>query len=95
MQSLCCNENYLKKFDDNLKKWFFDTYKFSNHDINKFILLLWKSVYPYEYMDDWDKFNEISLPVTEGFYSNLNMEPSIAIFSITIFRFSRRLQDIF
>ena len=25
-------------------------YKFSNHDINKFILLLRKDIYPYEYM---------------------------------------------
>ena len=40
-------------FDGNLKKWFFNTYKFSNHGINKFILLLWKVVYPYEYMNDW------------------------------------------
>ena len=52
----------------------FNTYKFSNHDINKFILLLRKGVYPYEYMDDWEKFNETSLPEKENFYSNLNME---------------------
>ena len=32
-----------------------------------------KSAYPYEYMDDWEKFNEISLP-EKVFYSNLNME---------------------
>ena len=32
--------------------------KFSNNDINKFILLLGKSVYPYEYMNDWERFNE-------------------------------------
>ena len=25
-------------------------------------------------MDDWEKFNEISLPGKEDFYSNLNME---------------------
>ena len=37
---LCCNENYQKKFDENLKKQFCNTYKFSNHDINKFILLM-------------------------------------------------------
>ena len=30
---------------------FFNTYKFSNYDINKFILLLEKGFYSYEYMD--------------------------------------------
>ena len=37
-------------------------------------LLLWKVVYPYEYMDDWEKFNETSLPEKESFCSHLNME---------------------
>ena len=36
--------------------------------------MLRKGVYPYEYMDSWEKFNETSLPSKEGFYSNLNME---------------------
>ena len=31
-------------------------------------------VYPYEYMDNWERFNETSLPSKESFYSNLNME---------------------
>ena len=31
-------------------------------------------VYPYEYMDEWGKFNETSLPENEEFYSNVNME---------------------
>ena len=44
-----------------------------NGDINKFILLLRKGVYPYEYRDSWEKFNETSLPEKEAFY-NLNME---------------------
>ena len=46
----------------------------SNHDINKFILLLQKGVYPHEYMDDWKKINKTSLPEKEDFYSHLNME---------------------
>ena len=41
------------KFDKKLKERFFNTYQFSNHDKNKFILLLQKLVYAYEYMDDW------------------------------------------
>ena len=36
--------------------------------------MLRKGVYPYEYMDDWEKFNETSLPEKEDFYSHLNME---------------------
>ena len=37
-------------------------YKCSNHDSNKFIILLQKDVHPFEYMDGWEKFNEASLP---------------------------------
>ena len=33
-----------------------------------------KGVYPYEYLDDWEKFNETSLPEKEDSYSHLNME---------------------
>ena len=51
-----------------------NTYSFCNSDLNKFILLLRKGVYPYEYMDNWDRFNETSLPSKESFYSNVNME---------------------
>ena len=55
MFCLCCNRNYQKKkFDENLKKRFADTSKFSTHDINKFILLLQKSVCSYKYMDEWE-----------------------------------------
>ena len=37
-------------------------------------MLLRKGVYPHEYMDSWERFNETSLPDKEAFYSNLNME---------------------
>ena len=36
--------------------------------------MLGKCVYPYEYMDDWEKFNETTLTEKEQFYSNLKME---------------------
>ena len=36
--------------------------------------MLPKGVYPYEYMDDWEKFNETSLPEKQDFYGHLNME---------------------
>ena len=71
---LSCNKDYSKKIDEELKKRFKNTFKFSNNDINKFILLLRKCVYPYENMDGWEKFNETSLPEKGEFYSNLNME---------------------
>ena len=51
--NFCCNKDYSKKFDEKLKKQFKNTFKFSNNDISKFILLLRKSVYPYECMDEW------------------------------------------
>ena len=37
-------------------------------------MLLRKGIYPYEYMDDWESFNETTLPKKGKFYSNLNME---------------------
>ena len=49
---LRCNKNYQHKFDEKLKERLFNTYKFSNHDNNKFILLLQKGDYPYEDMDN-------------------------------------------
>ena len=71
---MCCNKSYQQKFDEKLKEQIFNTYKFSNHNNGKFILLLRKGVYLYEHMDDWEKFNETSLPEKEDFYSYLNME---------------------
>ena len=33
-----------------------------------------KGVYPYEYIDDWKKFEETSLPPKDAFYSRLSMK---------------------
>ena len=73
---LCCNTNYQKKLNENLKEPFLNIYNFFNHDNNKFILLLQIVVYPYEYMDDWEKLNKtsLSLPEKEDLYSHLDME---------------------
>ena len=68
---LPCNKNDSNKIDEKFKKLFNNTFKLSNNDINKFILLLRKGVYPYEYMDEWEKFNKTSLPKKEDFYSNI------------------------
>ena len=78
-----CKQRYRKKLNKELIKRFASTYECCNNDttgsssserINKFVLLLRKGVYPHEYMDTWERFNEISLPSKEDFYSNLNME---------------------
>ena len=70
--------NYKKNYEKEIKKElierFASTYKFCNNDLNKFVMLLRKGVYPYEYMDGWDKFNETSIPSKESFHSNLTME---------------------
>ena len=68
-----CREKQLKQINGLIKK-FLNTYKFCNNDINKFILLLKKGVYPYEYMDSWGKFNETTLPNKKAFYSKLYLE---------------------
>ena len=47
------------------KEWFFNTQTFSNYDNNKFILSLRKYIYPSEYMNDLEKFNQRSLPEKE------------------------------
>ena len=69
-----CKQNYEKGFNKELIKRFASTYEFCNKNLNKFVLLLRKGVYPYEYIDNWERFNETSLPNKESFYSNLNME---------------------
>ena len=59
---------------DSLIEKFYNTYQLCNKDLSKFALLLRKGVYPYEYMDSWNRFKEESLPDKEYFYSKLNNE---------------------
>ena len=49
-------------------------HKFCDGDLNKFVMLLRKGVYPYEYIDSWEIFNETSFPSKKDFYSELTLE---------------------
>ena len=69
-----CEKEYEKEFTKELVERFANTYKFCDNDLDKFIMLLRKRVYPYEYMNGWDKFNEKTIPGKELFYSNLTLE---------------------
>ena len=68
-----CNGTSAKSVNDLTEK-FPNTYQFCNSDLNKFVLLLRKGVYPYECMDSWERFNETSLPPKKDFYSKLILE---------------------
>ena len=49
-------------------------YQFCDVDLNRFVLLLRKGVYPYEYIDSWERFNETSLTDKKTFYNELNFD---------------------
>ena len=69
-----CKNDYKKEFNKELIKRFANIYEFCNKDINKFILLLRKGVYPHEYIDSWKRFDETSFPDKETYYSCLDMK---------------------
>ena len=69
-----CKKEYKKDLNKKLIERFSNVYEFCGYDMNKFMILLRKGVYSYEYMDEWDKFNEKELPNKGSFYSNLTME---------------------
>ena len=68
-----CNDISTKSVDDLIAK-FPRTYKFCNGNLNKFVLLLRKGGYPYEYMNSWGSFNETSLPSKKSCYSESSLE---------------------
>ena len=51
-KSLSYNQGYSSKINQELKQKFKNNFKFSDSDINKFILLLRKGVHLYEHTDD-------------------------------------------
>ena len=46
---------------------------FEDYNESQYKLLIRKGIYPYEYMEDWNRFKETALPPKEAFYSKLNM----------------------
>ena len=58
---------------DNLARENNEFFGFEDYNESQYKLLIRKGIYPYEYMDDWDKFKETVLPPKEVFYSKLNM----------------------
>ena len=73
-QLIRCNRNHNKDFKKDLINRLASTYKFCDGNINKFIFLLRKGVYLYEYINRWERFDKTLLPNKEDFYSSLNME---------------------
>ena len=68
-----CKKQWKRPIEGLIEK-FPSVSQFCNGNLNKFVLLLRKGVYPYEYMDSWERFNETSLPPKKSFYSELNLE---------------------
>ena len=59
-----------KLVKSNKKETFKHTLKGQTNE--EFELLIRKGVYPYEYMDSWERFDETKLPPIENFYSSLS-----------------------
>ena len=68
-----CKKSYTKLANESIKN-FTTLYKFCNGDPNKFYLLLREGIYPYEYVDSWERFGENTMPSKDAFYSELNLE---------------------
>ena len=73
-QCSACKKNFEKDFNKELIKRFGNTYEFCKGDNNKFVLLLRKGVYPYEYMVSWERFDETLLPDKKALYCELYLK---------------------
>ena len=56
-----CNKRSSKSIGELIERCL-NIYSMCNGDLDKFILLLKKGVYSYDYMDKWSRFNETSNP---------------------------------
>ena len=61
------NEMFTDEIKKYLTKQFENTFNYCNKNDNKFLMSLQKGVYPYEYVNDWDKFDETTIPFKEFF----------------------------
>ena len=68
-QCLKCKKNYKKNYKELIKR-IANTYEFCNGKTNKFILLLRKGVYPYEYMDSWETLMKHHYQIKRRFTGN-------------------------
>ena len=67
-------KNEWKRLIQGLIRKFPSIYQFCNGDLNKFILLVRKGLYPYEDIDNWEIFDETTIRPKEAFYSKLNLD---------------------
>ena len=65
-----CRKSQLKPVNGLIKK-FENTWKFCNNDTSK---LVRKGVYPYKYVDSWERFNETTPPNEKALSSKLCLE---------------------
>ena len=79
LKNTCYTKEELEKIEnkinivepiDKLRKVFKNT---SENFINdeQFLLMIQKGIYPYDYIDNYDRFNETKLPTIDDFYSKL------------------------
>ena len=73
IDSITFMSSSLDSLVNNLARGGHEFWGFENYNCRQRELLIRKAIYPYEYMDSWDKFKETNLPRIEKFYSNLNM----------------------
>ena len=71
-KSLRNNDAYETKNFKQSKQYFLKEYPFMTDE--DFKLVITKGIYPYEYMNNFEKFNETKLPDIKCFYSSLNDE---------------------
>ncbi|XP_057296306.1 uncharacterized protein LOC130625271 [Hydractinia symbiolongicarpus] len=73
-QTCYCSYKTVELNEHSIKKKFSNTFKHAKGNDEQFRLLLRKGVYPYEYMDAWEGFEETGLNPKAQFYSSLNLE---------------------